>query len=75
MKGYCKASIRGRVCPTQTRGGHQMAEHLNKRTMKKNVTEQQWIKYLGSTALCATGSEWKINPPLKEPIMQVLFLY
>ena len=59
MKGYCKASIRGRVCPTQIRGGHQMAEHPNKRTMKKNVIEQQWIKYLGSTVQCATGLNGK----------------
>lgn len=64
MKGSCKAFIRGRVCSTQIRDRHQMAEHKNRHTMK-NITEQPCIKYVGRTELYTIESEWKINLPPK----------
>lgn len=73
IKGNCRASIGGRVCPTHMRGGHQKAKHQNRSTMKKNIIEQQWLKYLEGTVLYAKGSEWKINLPPKEPLVQVWF--
>ena len=51
IKGNCRAFTGRKVCLTQIRGGHQMAKHQTRSTMKKSIIAEQWIKYLEGTLL------------------------